>query len=315
MEKGTVSLNGRAKHLCERLDYYSAFNIKEHRLENGASVWDFKGGGLSVGLLLAKVCLGGHGNVNITQGDNQLWHGPSVEIGTDHPVAACMASQYAGWQISKGDFFGMGSGPMRAAAAKEKIFETIGRTEKPKSVVGVIETAQIPNDEVTSYIAEECNVSPSEVTLLVAPTASLPGSIQIVARSVETALHKMFEIGFDLENVVSGIGSAPLPPVAKNDLAGIGRTNDAVLYGANVMLWVQCDDDAIAAIIEKIPSSSSSDYGSPFCEIFKRYDHDFYKIDPHLFSPARISINNLKSGRTFQAGECRADLIQKSFLD
>ena len=103
----------------------------------------------------------------------------------------------------------MGSGPMRAAAAKEKIFETISRTETPKSVVGVIETAQIPNDEVTNYIAEECNVSPSEVTLLVAPTASLPGSIQIVARSVETALHKMFEIGFDLED---GLGRAMKNP-------------------------------------------------------------------------------------------------------
>lgn len=313
VENGTIRLNDQAKQLFERL-HRSRMHLQEHRLENGATIWDFKSGGLAAGQLLSEVCLAGYADVAVTQCDQQIWQGPAVQILTDHPVEACMASQYAGWQISQGDFFGMGSGPMRAAAANEKIYESIGHTEKPNSVVGVIETGQLPTDEVASYIAKECDVPASEVTLLVAPTASQPGAIQIVARSVETALHKMFELGFRLECVVSGFGSAPLPPVAKNDLAGIGRTNDAVLYGANVVLWVRCEDEAIAEIIEKIPSRSSSDYGAPFGEIFKRYDHDFYKIDPHLFSPAKISINNLESGRIFQAGECRPDLIQKSFL-
>ena len=41
---------------------------------------------------------------------------PLVQVVTDHPVRACLASQYAGWAIKEGKYFAMGSGPMRAAA-------------------------------------------------------------------------------------------------------------------------------------------------------------------------------------------------------
>ena len=45
--------------------------------------------------------------------------GPAVQVASDDPVLACMASQYAGWQVSVGKYFAMGSGPMRAAYGKE----------------------------------------------------------------------------------------------------------------------------------------------------------------------------------------------------
>src|SRR2546430_11514883 len=32
------------------------------------------------------------------------------QVASDHPVLACMACQYAGWQIAVGKFFAMGSG-------------------------------------------------------------------------------------------------------------------------------------------------------------------------------------------------------------
>ena len=46
---------------------------------------------------------------------------PVVQVSSDNPVLACMASQYAGWQVSVGKFFAMGSGPMRAAWGKEEL--------------------------------------------------------------------------------------------------------------------------------------------------------------------------------------------------
>ena len=48
-------------------------------------------------------------------------------------VAACMAAQYAGWQISRDGYFAMGSGPMRAAAAKEELFQHIGYVERAEA--------------------------------------------------------------------------------------------------------------------------------------------------------------------------------------
>lgn len=266
-------------------------------------------GGLEAGVQLAEACMAGLGHVQISTASSELGGGPAVVVRTDHPVAACMASQYAGWQIATDDYFAMGSGPMRAAAGSEELFESIGHREQPTSVVGILETSKRPNDAVLDYIASRCDVKPQDVTLLFAPTASQAGTVQIVARIVETALHKMHELGFDLHRVESGWGCAPLPAVGKNDLEGIGRTNDAILYGGRAVLWVRGDDESIEALGPKIPSCASKDFGRPFLEIFKSYDHDFYKIDPHLFSPAVVTLCNLDSGRSFQFGQLRPDVL------
>src|SRR5262249_18374313 len=162
-------------------------------------------------------------------------------------------------------------------------------------------------DEVCKKIASQCGVALEKVTLLVARTASLAGTIQVVARSVETALHKLHELGYDLKNIVSGFGSAPLPPVAADDLVGIGRTTAAVLYGGEVTLWVRDSDERLAAIGPRIPSSASHDFGEPFAAIFERYGRDFYKIDPLLFSPAVVTLMNLTSGKPHRFGQPRPD--------
>ena len=270
-------------------------------------------GGLEVGCQLAEVALAGLGRVEIVPGDSQVWPGPAVVIRTDSPVAACMASQYAGWQVVGEKYFGMGSGPMRAVRGKEKLFDDIGYREKCSEAVGVLESGKLPTRGVCHHIAEECRIDPENLTLLVAPTASLAGTVQIVARTVETALHKMHELGFDLKTVISGFGVAPLPPIAKDDLAGIGKTNDAILYGGDVTLWLSAEDDYLAELTPRIPSSASADHGQPFGEIFERYNHDFYKIDPLLFSPAVVNLVNLKSGRLFRAGKLLPAVLKRSF--
>jgi methenyltetrahydromethanopterin cyclohydrolase len=204
----------------------------------------------------------------------------------------------------------MGSGPMRAAAGKEAIFDKIGFRETADVAVGVLETRKLPTDAVAQDIARACGLAADKLTLLVAPTASMAGTLQVVARSVETALHKLFELGFDLSRVASGYGIASLPPVAADDLAAIGRTNDAILYGGEVTLWVRGDEESLAEIGPRVPSNASKDHGEPFAAIFERYGRDFYKIDPHLFSPAVVTFNNLDSGRVLRFGELRPDVLR-----
>jgi methenyltetrahydromethanopterin cyclohydrolase len=312
-----VQLNERAAEVSQRmLEQNDVLRIVTTELANGAMLFDCgieTAGGLEAGRLLAECCLAGLGHVRFVPGNERLWSGPSVQVRTDHPLAACMAAQYAGWEVKVNDFFAMGSGAMRAAANREEIFATIGNTENAKSVVGVLETRTLPGEDVAEYVATACGVSAADVTLLVAPTASLAGNVQIVARSVETTLHKMFELGVDLKQVISGYGTAPLPPVAGDDLAGIGRTNDAILYGGEVTLWVRGDDGYWSELGPRIPSNSSPDFGEPFIKIFARHDHDFYRIDPHLFSPAIVSLINLDSGAKFQFGETHPKVIQTSF--
>jgi methenyltetrahydromethanopterin cyclohydrolase len=271
-------------------------------------------GGLGAGSVLAELCMGGLGNVTLASLaiDGESW--PAVQVWTDHPAEACMASQYAGWAINPEGFFAMGSGPLRAKARVEKeLFEKLGYAEDATRGVLVLEGRTLPTDDVARWIAGKAGIEPAGLTLAVAPTASLAGGLQIVARSIETGLHKMDTLGFDVRKVVSAIGIAPLPPVAKSDMRAIGRTNDCVLYGAQARYTVRADDEELASLIERLPSSSSNDYGTPFYDTFKRYDNDFYKIDPLLFSPAEVWLTSVASGRTFHAGRLNAAVLRTSF--
>ena len=91
-------------------------------------------------------------------------------------------------------------------------------------------------------LAQKAGLEPSQLTLVAAPTASIAGGVQIIARILETGLHKMDALGFDVKKVVSGIGTAPLPPVATNDLRAIGRTNDCILYGGQARFLIDAAD-------------------------------------------------------------------------
>jgi methenyltetrahydromethanopterin cyclohydrolase len=241
---------------------------------------------------------------------------PGVHVWTDHPAESCMASQYAGWAIHPEGFFAMGSGPLRAKARVEReLFAKLGYAEDATRGVLVLEGRTLPTDEVASWVAGKAGVAAGALTFAIAPTASLAGGVQIVARSVETGLHKMDALGFDVRTVVSAFGTAPLPPVGKNDMRAIGRTNDCVLYGGQARYTIRADDGELASLAERLPSSTSKDYGTPFYDIFKRYDNDFYKIDPMLFSPAEVWLTSATSGRTYHAGQVNPAVLRASLFE
>lgn len=314
----TPTLNERAQRLADfMVQSAAALRIQVQTTAGGARILDCgikTQGGVQAGLSLARVCLAGQAEVALLPGDVAGIACPQVQVTTDHPVLACMASQYAGWQINVGKYFAMGSGPMRAAYGKEELFAKIPGKETAPVAVGCLETRKLPDDAVIDHLAKALNLPANKITLLAAPAASIAGNMQVVARSLETALHKLHELKFDLGQIVSGLGTAPLPPVAKDELGAIGRTNDAILYGGRVVLWVQSDDAQLADIGPKIPANASPDYGAPFAAIFERYGHDFYKIDPMLFSPGEIVFCNLKSGRSFSFGRTKTEVLHQSFF-
>ncbi|MDE2181191.1 MAG: methenyltetrahydromethanopterin cyclohydrolase [candidate division NC10 bacterium] len=314
----SLSLNRRAGAILDRMsDQASAFGISVSTLTNGTRLVDFgvkAPGGLLAGKGLSEICLGGLGEVAFLPLDYGDFSLSGVSVAIDGPVLPCLGSQYAGWKVQRGKFFGMGSGPARALARTEELYETIRIQDTADSAVLVLESSRLPDEEVADYVAEKCGVKPDRVSLAVAATRSVAGAVQIAARSVETAMHKLLELDFDVTKALSGFGVCPIATAAADDLTAIGRTNDCVLYGSEVYLTVSSDDDKIEALIDKVPSCASRDYGQLFRELFKRYDGDFYKIDPFLFSPAKIAITNTASGRTFRAGRFNAELLQASLL-
>ncbi len=316
MSETLQRIHDSAVRIADAMEASSAgLGLEVSRLPNGSRLIDAgvrARGSCGAGRLFAEACLGGLGRVTI--GTRPLGRVTMLEarVAVDLPLHACIASQYAGWKLHKGKFFGMGSGPARSLAACEPLFERYPLKSSAASSVLLLETADLPGAEIADLVASRCGLDPRALTLVAASTGSLAGSTQIAARSVETALHKLMEIGFDLSSIVAGAGACPIAPGHPDPLRAIGRTNDAILYGAEVALWVRATDAAIEAILDRVPSAASREHGRLFFDLFREHG-DFYKIDPMLFSPARVTFINEATGSLFSAGAFDEALLLRSF--
>lgn len=316
-----ADVNVHAKALVDRLkndpEHYR-IGVGTHA--SGATIIDAGiavPGGLEAGRIISEICLGGLGTVTLRAANDFArwrWH---VDVHTADPVTACLGSQYAGWSLSHGKgkegFMALGSGPARAMGSKEALFEELGYRTPSGETVMVLEVDRIPPVEIVAKVCACCGIAPSQLTCVLTPTSSLAGGVQIVARVLEVALHKVHELAFPLAAIVDGAGSAPVPPPHPDFIKAMGRTNDAILFGGQVHLYVDADDEVARALVERLPSCTSKDFGTPFAKVFKEYDYDFYRIDPMLFSPARCSVTSLRSGNTHHAGVLREDLLDQSF--
>jgi methenyltetrahydromethanopterin cyclohydrolase len=314
----TLSLNDRALELADRLaGDADAARVAVTTLPNGTRVIDCGAqapGGFEAGRAFAEICMAGLGSVAYAPLVLDGRWLPGLTVTTDRPAVACLAAQYAGWRLDRDGYFAMGSGPGRALIRAEDLYDELDWNEHASAAVLCLETREPPPPEVADFVADRAGVPAERLTLVMAPTASVAGGVQIAARVVETALHKLHELDFDVRRVVAGFGSCPLPPVAGDDMAAIGRTNDAVLYGGQVHLTVEADDDdALRDLVERLPASASSDYGEPFGKVLKAAEFDFYKIDPLLFSPAQIRLTSVGSGRSFEAGTVNLEVLERSF--
>jgi len=318
MQAPKLSVNRLALNLVKRLcDHADEFGVLVKKMTSGATLIDAgikAQGGYVAGQTITEICLGGLGKAEIVYkryGDLEL---PSIFVYTDYPVISTLGSQFAGWQIKSGKYVAMGSGPARALSLKPKeLYEKISYKDISDVAVLVLETSNEPPEEAVAKIGDECNVDSENLFLVLVPTSSVAGSVQISGRIVETGLHKLTELGFDPKLVTHACGYAPLAPVHPKLAQAMGRTNDAIIYGGTAYYTVSCDDDEeLKRLLGKAPASASKSYGKPFMEIFKEAGYDFYKIDPGLFAPAVFVVNNSKTGKTFRAGKIDMEVFKKS---
>jgi methenyltetrahydromethanopterin cyclohydrolase len=294
--------------------------IHSSTLANGTVVLDagqVARGGIEAGRLIAEICMGGLGEVSlraVNDGSPWIWQ---VDVHSSDPVLACLASQYAGWSLTHGEgkqaYRAMGSGPARALGSREELFKELGYRDQANSAALVLEVDSPPPVELADRIAEQCGIAPEALTLILTPTQSLAGAVQVVARVLEVALHKVHALGFPLHSIIDGAGTAPICPPGADFLTAMGRTNDAILFAGQVQLFVKATDDDARDLASKLPASASRDYGRPFAQVFKDVGYDFYQIDPFLFSPARVLVTNLDTGRSFTGGKVDYALLNQSF--
>jgi len=312
-----ISINQLSQPLVAALiNDASALNLKVLTHESGATIVDAgidAIGGLEAGRRIAEICMGGLGEVSFSQNSSFENWPAGLQVTAKNPVLACLGSQYAGWALSHEKFFSLGSGPARSIAQREDVFKELQYKDSAEQTVLVLETDKTPPAEVIQKVARDTHIQAENLTFILTPTSSLAGTVQIVARVLEVALHKLHTLHFPLENLVDGIASAPIPPPSPDFLTGMGRTNDAILFGGFVQLFVNGSDEAAKKLAAELPSSASKDYGKPFAEVFKAVNMDFYQIDPLLFSPAKVTISNLSTGNSFFGGAFNQALLNQSF--
>ena len=312
-----LSVSNLAKKLVEKLiDNSKKLNVLVKKGPLNCTIIDAGikiKGSEQAGKLIAEICMGGLGIINLKK-TNTFPHWPlETKVESKHPVISCLASQYAGWNLSHEKFYALASGPGRAIARREELFKDLQYVDQSKFVYLVMEVDKTPPKEIIEKISNDCKTTAENIILILTPTQSISGVIQIVSRVSEVGLHKLHTLKFPLENVEEVCGSAPIPPVSKDFITSMGRTNDAILYGGNVELKVRGTDEQISKLAKNLPSTSSKDYGKPFAEIFKNYKGDFYAIDPNLFSPGKVTVISLETGETFVEGKLNSNLLDKSF--
>lgn len=317
---GAPSVSARAARIVDQMVADAdALRITVRTGEAGERIIDLGAttpGGLEAGRRLGEVCMGGLGTVTLLPagGEGTSWPW-SVSVHATNPVVSCLGSQYAGWTITDEatGFFALGSGPARALSRKEELYKELGYVDHHSRASLVIEGDKAPPSSVAARIASDCGVRPSDLTILYAPTGSLAGTVQIAARVLEVALHKAHVLHFPLEHIVDGQGTAPVAPPIPDFIKAMGRTNDAIIYGGRVQLYVRGTDEAAQKLAAELPSGTSPAYGKPFAEIFAEVNGDFYKIDGNLFSPAMVTVSNLDTGSSFHGGRLALDIVDASF--
>jgi len=317
-QRSRLSVNNAAwrlvKKLCEKAEEYGVIVKKTG---SGTTLIDAgieAKGGIIAGRIITEICLGGYGKARIFHKRYDDLYLLSISVHTDHPALATLGSQFAGWQIKAKKYYAIGSGPARALALKPReIYEKIGYEDRADVAVLVVETEKEPPDDVISHICNECGIAPDRLALIVVPTTSMSGSIQVSGRVVETGIHRLVKLGFNPKAIMNAWGYAPIMPVHPKFAEAMGRTNDAILYGGVVYCTVSYDDDqALRELVERAPSTASKSYGQPFLQIFRQANFDFYRIDPELFAPAVLVVNNAKTGSVFKAGRTNTEVLRRS---
>lgn len=260
--------------------------------------------------------LGGMGTADFGHFELGSFCLPAINVWTDHPVLAVVASQAGCWQLGEGEFAVVGSGPARAVALADRWSQHGYRDEAADEVVIQLQTTRIPNDDLCTEVARACNVPPEKVYVVFAPTASLVGTAQVASRTVEQVMIKLLYHGFDVHTVRTAFGTAPVSPLSRDETEAVGRANDCLVYGATTVLYADTSDEAIQAILAKLCFDvyAGEYWGMPFAEIFDHFGRNWFAVPDVIDSPAKVIINSLQTGHSFLGGQINRQALHRSFF-
>lgn len=304
------------------LDNPRRYGAEVHKAAGGATVVDLGvnvPGSWLAAKLFVEACFGGLAEVTFGRLALRDLEVPTVNIVIDDPMLSVVACHGGAWKLGDGEFAAMGSGPARARARADRWARKLDYRDPAPVALLHLQMPTLPGDDLLQRVAGACEIPQQRLTALVAPSASLVGSVQVASRAFEQCLVALGRTtDFDVSTVVHGDSTAPVAPVIDDETIAFGRINDALVYGGASGLWIRHpDDEAVRRATESIPFSlhAGEYYGRSYRELFEAHNRSIYNIPANLDAPAKMTMYNLTTGSVFTAGEINVDRLYRSFTE
>lgn len=314
-----ISVNREAKKIVDKiLEQAEQLNVIVSTLKNGTTVVDMgqkaKGSWLA-GKYYAEITMGGMGEVTFDSFQLDEYTLPSVKVTSANPFLAGWVSQKHADPLPGAENQPILAGPAKALLKPPDASIVYANYHDNSDIaVAPFQTSAPITEDFANWVADACQLNPKNLYILVAPSNSLVCAIQVAARPIDNLMHRLHEEGIDIHQVSYAFSSSPVPPLAEDELEAMGRINDSMLYGGQVLIYLNGNDPDIQRILPNLPTRSSNQYGKTFRQIFVEHDMDFHKIDLRIHSVALVQINNIATGNCFSAGAIDRGMLRKSFL-
>ncbi|MEW5815901.1 MAG: methenyltetrahydromethanopterin cyclohydrolase [Spirochaetota bacterium] len=308
-----LSVNKRAMKVVRKIiEDHEALDVGIMRLSNGSTVIDMGvqyPGGWSAAKYLVEATLGGLGTCTYGTFILDEFELPQVEIHVDKPVIACLSCQLSGWALAqlKGNsgIVPLISGPIRTIIKEDDFARELPYQDHSDEVVAALQSETLPDEKLTSYLAEKAGLTPDKVYLLTAATGSLTGMVNIAARTLETALWQLHKMRFPIDRIISAWGKAPIPPLSKDEYTAMIRANTYVYYGGTAGFIVECRDEEIEKILLEVILSpeTTKQYGISFGQLLKEAGGNIFNMKDFTHSVTKVMFYNRLTGRSFVQGK------------
>jgi len=307
---------------CDKL------NIAVNKLKNETTVLDCGvnvPGGYKAGELASKIRLGGLAEVrvtNTTYGDTSL---PTAVTYTDFPSMISLCT-YVWYGVvpqpfeTKAEFSAWISGPSKALARGDpilsKIFNKLDYEDKSDVGVLVVQSRKLPDEKVADMLAKKCKIDPKNLYLVVTPTESIAGSVQVVAVSgLEDTFWRLTEFyGIPYERIKYALGSTPIPPIHSRvyEVPCI-TSDDAIRYGGIVHYWIESaeGEDLEKVVKGMVIENYPQHYGKSYYQIGGHPpDLKTFAKEGRGFVVGEAGIYDTRTCKMYKAGKVHIDMIK-----
>lgn len=325
-----LSVNAEAMKIVRKiLDSPEALGVEVSRFPCGSTLIDMgqrARGSWQAGRYFTLVTVGGLGDVSFESfmlaaapstaaEPSTTVRLPAVRLMVDRPMEACMGCQVAGWRLVDEPDAPILAGPARTLNTPPDYHVRLsGYRDHAHEGVVTVQMSRPVTDDMALVMAKACDLAPENLFILASRHACLVSTIQVPARGIETAMHRLALEGFDLGCIQHAFCTGPIPPLVDDELSSMGRINDALYYGGEVFLYVDASDDLLEMVVPKVVSEVSPLARRSFAELYRDAGYDFHAIPLDAHTPAVLHMTNVNSGRTFSAGHFDYEVLQRSFF-